>query len=339
MDSLALLDATLRAFDARVPDAIPARCVATRYRASSCRLCVDVCPSAAIQPSPWLRVDADLCVSCGACAAACRTGALDLGQARAAVRDAFAELAHEERMAPCVACARATPDAHAQAPDLVIDCLASLSAGDLIGLARQGCTSVLLLSGDCDACAAGHAMAQSVSAQDTASAVLDSFGVGLAITRMPTESQALPQRSREASVSRRDLFGLLVGRGGRAAADALAPKKPTVRELHAWSPPPSAHRRLLSDLDSLAQPAGAVVILPRSLPLATVEISAACNGCGLCARYCPHAAIAMTDGLATVDSDLCTACGLCAEVCPPGAVEFGPAAVTSQGRGAVHSEA
>ena len=75
MDRLKLLDAGLRAFDARLPDVVPPLCVVTRYRASSCRRCLDVCPGEAIQVSPWLQVEPDHCSSCGACAAVCPTGA------------------------------------------------------------------------------------------------------------------------------------------------------------------------------------------------------------------------------------------------------------------------
>ena len=44
MDRLKLAEAGLRAFDERLPEVTSSMCVVTRYRSSSCRLCLDVCP-------------------------------------------------------------------------------------------------------------------------------------------------------------------------------------------------------------------------------------------------------------------------------------------------------
>lgn len=44
----------------------------------------------------------------------------------------------------------------------------------------------------------------------------------------------------------------------------------------------------------------------------------ACVGCDLCVPYCPVEAIAMDDGIATIDHDQCVECGVCKRVekCP-----------------------
>ncbi|HIH26938.1 MAG TPA: 4Fe-4S binding protein [Methanoregulaceae archaeon] len=42
-----------------------------------------------------------------------------------------------------------------------------------------------------------------------------------------------------------------------------------------------------------------------------------CNACGLCAMYCPDAAI--NEDL-EVDLDFCKGCGICAEECPKKAI-------------------
>ena len=42
----------------------------------------------------------------------------------------------------------------------------------------------------------------------------------------------------------------------------------------------------------------------------------ACLGYGDCANVCPHKAISIANGVASIDQDLCVGCGLCATVCP-----------------------
>lgn len=53
----------------------------------------------------------------------------------------------------------------------------------------------------------------------------------------------------------------------------------------------------------------------------SVEITAACDGCGECAERCYVRAIKIRDGKAVIGSR-CRACGRCATVCPPRALRF-----------------
>ena len=55
-------------------------------------------------------------------------------------------------------------------------------------------------------------------------------------------------------------------------------------------------------------------------PVARKACSAACIGCGLCAKTCRHEAITVTDNVAYIDYAKCKLCRECEAVCPTGAI-------------------
>ena len=48
--------------------------------------------------------------------------------------------------------------------------------------------------------------------------------------------------------------------------------------------------------------------------------TAACIGCGKCAKVCANEAITVTDFLAYIDPEKCKLCRKCVEECPTGAI-------------------
>jgi len=328
MDRLRLLEAGLRVFDASLPDVTPPLCLATRYRSSSCRRCLDVCPAAAITPSPWLELDAERCRSCGACAAVCRTGALVFAARSDMLRAEFQARAAADPATVTLVC-RCVDPTGADGAAIVVPCLGGVSAQDLIAAASLGIERLYLISGDCPECpdaAAGAALDVAVaSADETTLDALHSKWI-VACRRLPDcRPKAVPSSQ---TVSRRGLLSSVMRGLGRTAAEGLAVREQerSITTLHKQVAPPRAHGLLLSDLAKLeSRLAGSPVTLPASLPLANVIVSPDCDACGLCLKYCPHGALTLKSEVPTADHGRCTGCGLCAEVCPRAAVVVGPA--------------
>ena len=311
----------------------PSLCLATRYRSSSCRRCLDVCPAAALVTSPWLELDPDTCVSCGACAAVCPTGAVGRTVASAALRAEFQARAADESSTAVIVCCRAEAAPLEGAP-FVLPCLGALATGDLLGAAALGIKRLRLVGGDCAQCpeaVAGAALEQALSAaRETLTALQQTLRV---------ERESLPGCADRAAptppaVSRRGLFGYVAHGLSRSVAAGAAPRAPerSISALHKQTPAPAAHRRLLRDLAALqARGRGGAVPLPAAVPLAGVTVSPECDVCGLCLRYCPHGALALEGASVAAHAERCTACGLCAEVCPRSALRLEPATLAPLG--------
>ena len=60
----------------------------------------------------------------------------------------------------------------------------------------------------------------------------------------------------------------------------------------------------------------------RRLPGLSVQITDACEGCGLCVEKCPVQAIEIYNNIAVLDQQRCKGCGVCASVCPNEAPQF-----------------
>jgi ferredoxin len=352
VDRFKLLDAGLKAFDASLPEVVPPLCLATRYRGSSCRLCLDVCPTAAITPANWLAVEPQRCTSCGACAAVCKTGALSYVARHGAVRKRLRGLAAEGARTVVLACRQAGADASATGADasatadapatvaqkrIVVPCLGGLAAADLIAAAAFGLAAIELLSGDCAACADTVAGAAVEPTRAAAAETLLALGADVACTRRSALGGEAHVAAEAPAMSRAGLFSYVAQGLRRTAVEGIASDKRGVAELHRQAPPPVTRGWLRGDLARLASAAPALSgrsagearspaeSLPARLPLGVVAVSAACDGCGLCVRYCPHGSLALREGRLAVDRETCTGCGLCAEVCPPAALAVGPA--------------
>jgi ferredoxin len=348
VDAVDVLDLTLRAFDTRLPEVDPGRCVATRYQASGCRRCTMVCPDTAIDPSPTLTVDPDRCRGCTACAVACPTGALGFSERQLAFLEATTAACQQPAQTLTVVCERVRPAAE-EGVVLRIPCLGGLGGGDLIAAWSAGLRQLDLTSTECADCRSHVAVGDLAAALAATRDLLAAAGERLVVRRLVVADRGESSdhggrlgadggltAPRGTGFSRRDLFGFLGGRL-RSVGKATARRREMV-SLHAVTTPPPAHGALVRHLQRLAQGRQGLTVPSDVFHVASIVVSPACDGCGLCVRYCPHGALALANGRSVADARLCTGCGLCAEVCPPNAVEMRPAELPLAGPSAAGSE-
>ena len=201
--------------------------------------------------SPWLELDADTCCACGACAAVCRTGALDFDLRSRAFRAECRAAASGEAPLLTVCCREADPELAGGAA-CVLPCRGGLSASDLLAAAAVGVERVDLISGECETCPDRVAKAALDHAVSTAGETLAALRRCLDITRGCRPGQGSAAAAAP-TVSRRGLFRYLARGVGQAASSGTSPTHPerSIGTLHRHVAAPASHRRLILDLSEL----------------------------------------------------------------------------------------
>lgn len=318
------------------------RCLNARYRQAGCRRCADACPTRAITLVEGMPVlEAALCIRCGVCLSVCPTGVFT--QPYPAEMVLATTLAHMPERAVALVCPLHPEPAMTRAPvEAVVRherCLAALGSDRLLAMSREGERTLWLDDGLCAGCVyarAQHVIHRHVRA---ANALLVAFGREATVLLTTQDAERLwpsPQRrplqeGRQTPYTRRALFGLF-GEKARTLAAEAGLQGPVAADL------PPDRRRLLSSLGRLCAatpPSAPTTVATTDLPLARMVIdSAACSGCGLCARVCPTQALTFVGPQATVrlrkdevepfalrfQATRCVACALCAQMCPDEAV-------------------
>ena len=320
-------------------------CLNTRHKDAGCRLCVDACPTEAIELRPICpHLDADRCVSCGLCLHCCPT---DVFTQRGAPETILAEtvsLLSDNALA--LVCPQHDDPATTAAPVSAIvqhkRCLASLSAPRLMELSDGGRRTIWLDDSPCAACPIGRAQPAIARTATVTNRLLQAFDRRPAIRTHCSNpdtrhDEAVPRPvidGDQPELSRRGFFSALRQLTRRTAATVIAEMQPTPRSS---GPVPVDQRlphrippsrgRLFRQLTRLGTPADEPVETA-DIPFAAVVVDRdACSACGLCARFCPTGALSLAADDETFvlyfRAAVCIDCGICALACPEDAVSFG----------------
>jgi len=283
----------------RSPGIVEERCVHSRIENATCQRCVDACPRDAWRlDDEMLGIDSDRCDGCGLCAPVCPEAAL--------VHDHRLLSRHwKGRRLALGACERAD----VREPEGVVPCLHALGLTDLLMLRDQGCTTLMVLPGDCDGCDR-----QPVTRLEDriyqVNRLLMSRSLPLVRLQVarPAQWRALLQEtgSKERGLrrGRRDFLGGSVRRRLAAIEGIANPDecRPPGRLLPGAAP------------DDL-------------MPVVPVIDAGRCDGCDACANLCPHGAVSLREPEAgrlvyRVEPADCTGCGVCVDVCECDAIRL-----------------
>ncbi len=317
------------------PDLTASLCLNQRHNGLGCVRCIASCPTAAITLSEAQpNLDPSLCVSCGACSATCPIDAIAAPSTRPenVLVTNLGEL--NSGMIGVVCNQPQDPaDNHLRVDAVGVHqrCLAGVDLPTLLQLLAASSGDVWLDDSQCSDCQIGHVHRAIASAAVSANALMNSVDSAKRV-RLATSDMAKPHAvaapqivdTERFRVGRRGMFSLLKARADSLATKPVEPERSPGNLIDQTFP--ASRSALLARLANWDPPvAGAA---SSELPYGDVIIDPSrCTACGLCARFCPTAALrldTLEDRFAIgFWGSSCVDCGLCATACVEDAVSFG----------------
>ncbi len=328
------------------------RCVRVRHRRAVCRKCADACVSGCIgYDDNELVITPEKCIGCGTCASVCPTDALrprKPSDAELHARCMASLEANDGRVV--IACQDMLnaadglfdPERLASVP-----CLGRIDDTLIVRLVAAGARRITFVEGACEQC-------QNIRGREVFDDSLASAELVLEVWKSEPDlrvSEKLPKYTRAVDLDfdpgKRAFFSAAKNEAKGAAVAVvdvtltdkfgMPPEDETPRFQalradangnlpHSISP---RRKAFMAALDFLAEEAGGVEDVMIETPLWSEVLidQAACNGCRMCASFCPSGAnfkFSTKDGRIGVKHRVrqCVNCRLCEDVCFADALSF-----------------
>ena len=294
------------------PAFMPECCVNRRQRRYSCFRCAEICPHAVFPHESGGTLVWERCTDCSLCVAACPTRALAPSEPTRRTYTEASELSGAVR----ITCRR-----EEALGELRTDCLAAVPWELLAALALR--TELVLCVRPCTACK----LEWKKLLQANLASLRNFLGEERyrERVRLVREGEAVPSPQEEESdeklVTRRELFSGMRKNLMKRFFHAAEKRLPFLSETDGGA---LKYRRLLSEAVKAGQSADEEkrarygVWLPR--------FNAACFGCGICEKLCPHQALSIVreengSRLISIEPYKCSGCSMCVELCPHGGLD------------------
>ena len=300
----------------------PEQCLKSIHRSSKCSLCVDVCPSHAIDfktTSPQL--DSLKCVSCGACVALCPTDVFEAKNPSDEEIICFIEEKQRECAEEIIFCCERIQSKEPHFKE--VSCLARMDSSLLLSCFKNSSVSVKLIHGPCEKC---HASAlKSVFEKSITdvkhmqpNAQIELYNLDAYIAKKDEKIEGI---TRNGHLRRRMLFSLFGKKTASSEAEILTVQHPIVFKDNRYKQRSfKKHDRLIALMKDHVSPTSIIGVKPTIDPLL-------CKECSICTKVCPTGALGMNEEKAfgiDYTTHVCIACHMCEDVCFAKAITFAP---------------
>jgi ferredoxin len=303
----------------------PEQCLKSMHRSSKCSLCIDVCPTHAIDfktTSPQL--DSLKCMSCGACVALCPTDVFEAKNPSDEEMICFIEEKQRENTQEIVfTCERIqSKEPHFRE----IPCLARMDFSLLLSCFTNASVSVKLIHGKCEKCHGSSlekVFEKSITdvkrMQPSAQIELSTLDAYVA-----KKDEIIEGITRDGYIRRRMLFSLFGKKPALKEAEILTVQHPIVFKDNLYKQHSfKKHDRLrhfIALMRAHVSSNSIIGVQPTIDPLL-------CKECSICTKVCPTGALGMNEekefGI-DYTTHACIACHMCEDVCFAKAITFAP---------------